>query len=377
MASLKQLSGITLLLVGVMTSCVKDPQDIPPGFTGDSVFGLKAIFGDEQILLRAGSDQWTCQPVVTQEDSLVVYTSVFSQDGCLQDCASSWTFTFYQAPVFATTPEELFNSTIHPGKKELILSDEELDSFDVELSTHPALFMSGYSYWEDLNNQSTTFLNEFSTQVGYEQSMDVCFQSQAYTGCQYSQCIHFDPSTEVPCLVSIEPKLENPRYMSLSVRAEGTPPFQFQWYNESTSPSIVIPVRDTVAEIYAAVKVTDALGNSANLVQSVRLQNGVVDACYFPILLSSTPVPHGTSSHADRVEIVYVDELGQEWRSDLKAQPEESGLFIDTVTSYGLSPQQQPAYIVEGSVSALLVNAITGESKLFTSSQLALALSHP
>ena len=165
--------------------------------------------------------------------------------------------------------------------------------------------------------------------------------------------------------------------MSLSVRAEGTPPFQFQWYNESTSPSIVIPVRDTVAEIYAAVKVTDALGNSANLVQSVRLQNGVVDACYFPILLSSTPVPHGTSSHADRVGIVYVDELGQEWRSDLKAQPEESGLFIDTVTSYGLSPQQQPAYIVEGSVSALLVNAITGESKLFTSSQLSLALSHP
>ena len=377
MASLKQLSGIALLLVGVMTSCVKDPQDIPPGFTGDSVFGLKATFGDEQILLRAGSDQWTCQPVVTQEDSLVVYTSVFSQDGCLQDCASSWTFTFYQAPVLATTSEELFNSTIHPGKKELILSAEELDSFDVELSTHPALFMSGYSYWEDLNNQSTTFLNEFSTQVGYQQSMDVCFQSQAYTGCQYSQCIHFDPATEVPCLVSIEPKLENPRYMSLSVRAEGTPPFQFQWFNESTSPSIVIPVRDTVAEIYAAVTVTDALGNRANLVQTVRLQNGVVDACYFPILLSSTPVPHGTSSHADRVEIVYVDELGQEWRSDLKAQPEESGLFIDTVTSYGLSPQQQPAYIVEGSVSALLVNAITGESKLFTSSQLSLALSHP
>lgn len=377
MVSLKKLSAIAMLLVGVMVSCVKDPQDIPPGFTGKSVFGLKATFGGEQILLSAGSDQWTCQPVVAQDDSLVVYTSVFSKDGCLQDCASSWTFMFYQAPVLTATAEELFNSTIHPGKKELILSAEELDSFDVELSTHPALFMSGYSYWEDLNNQSTTFLNEFSTQVGYQQNIDVCFQSQAYTGCQYSQCIHFDPATEVPCLVSIEPKLENPRYVSLSVRAEGTPPFQFQWFNESTAPSIVIPVRDTVAEIYAAVTVTDALGNRANLVQTVRLQNGVVDACYFPILLSSTPVPHGTSSHADRVGIVYVDEQGQEWRSDLKAQPEESGLYIDAVTSYGLSPQQQPAYLVEGSVKALLFNTSTGESRLFTSSQLSLALSHP
>ena len=94
--------------------------------------------------------------------------------------------------------------------------------------------MSGYSYWEDLNGPTTTFFHEFGSVIGYQENIDVCFQSLAYTGCQYTQCIHFDPTTLVPCLISIEPKLETSNYISLSVRPEGTAPFQIEWFNEAT-----------------------------------------------------------------------------------------------------------------------------------------------
>ena len=178
--------------------------------------------------------------------------------------------------------------------------------------------------------------------------------------------------------MSIEPKLESPRYISLTVRPEGTPPFQIQWFNEATSSSIVIPVQDSVAEIYAGVMVTDALGNRSQLSQTIRLQDNAVDACYFPITLTSRPVQNTSPSVvADRIEIGYRDEAGVLWSSSLGPQPVNSKVLIDQVSAYGLSPDNKQAYLVEVSVTAQLFNEITGESKLFQTQRLSLALSHP
>jgi hypothetical protein len=367
-----------IILLGLMSACVKDPQDIPSGLQGDPVFGMQASFGGETILLEAGTDQWTMVPVVQQEDSLSVYTSVLSVDGCTDQCSPSWTFRFYQSLPPTSDPESDFSNTIHPGDKDFVLSAAEVDSFQILLTTHPALFMSGYSYWEDLIGQSSTFYHEFASTVGYEQNLNVCFQSLAYTGCQYTQCIYFDPATEVPCIVSIEPKLESARYMSLSVRPQGTPPFQIQWFNEATSPSIVIPLQDSIAEIYAGVTVIDALGNRADLSQSIRLQDMVVDPCYFPINLVSTPIENTTPPvTADKVEISYWDEDGVEWNSASGIQPTEASVTIDAVNTYGVSPSGQPAYLVETRVKAQLFNTQTGEARWFETNRLSLAVSHP
>ena len=112
----------------------------------------------------------------------------------------------------------------------------------------------------------------------------------------------------MPCLISIEAKLETPNYVSLSVRPEGTAPFQIEWFNESTSSSIVIPLQDSVEQIYAGVTVTDALGNRSQLSQTIRVQDLAVDACYFPITLLSTPIENSsTSIVANRAEISYRD----------------------------------------------------------------------
>lgn len=372
------INVVLLILAGVIVSCVKDPQDIPPAFSGDATFGLAASFGNGAINLEAGKEGWTSLPVVVQEDSLQVYTSVMSIDGCLEQCSPSWTFSFYQAIPVANDPAVAFSNTIHTGEKDFVLSDVEVDSFDISLTTHPDLFMSGYSYWLDLNGPTNTFFHEFESVIGYQENINVCFQSLAYTGCQYTQCIYFDPTTLVPCLLSIEPKLESPRYISLSVRPEGTPPFQIQWFNEATSSTIVIPVQDSIAEIYAGVIVTDALGNRSELSQTIRVQHGAVDACYFPITMTSTPIQSNSPSVvADRVEIIYRDEAGVLWSSSLGPQPENSKVFIDQVSAYGPSPDNQQAYLVEATVTASLFNEITGESKLFKTQRLSLSLSHP
>ena len=366
-----------LILMGSMVSCVKDPQDIPPGFTGDAVFGMTATFGSESIVINAGQNGWTMVPVVVPHDSLNTYTSILSKDGCVDQCSPSWSFRFHQALPLVSNAQTAFDNTIMVGDKKFVLADQERDSFTISLMTHPDLFMSGYSYWKDLNGPANTFENEFETVLGYQQTMNVCFQSLAFTGCQYTQCIYFDPSTFVPCLLSIQPILENPSYMSLNLKAQGTPPFQVEWFNGSNSSSIVIPLQDSLAEIYASVTVTDALGNRSHLAQSIQMLNGNVDACYFPIELTSvSSVETSPLSDADRVEIVYTDGDGVEWRSSAGIQPLQANLSIDQISAYGVSPSGQPSYLVELSVNAYLFDAVTGNSKYFTTEHLSVALSH-
>lgn len=369
---------VGMILVVSLVSCVKDPQDIPPGFTGDPVFGMSATLDSEIVAIAAGENGWTMVPIVTPNDSFSIYTAVFSKEGCVDQCTPSWTFRFYQALPLSGNPKTDFDNTIYVGEKEFVLADQERDSFTISLTTDPGLFMSGYSYWKDLNDPGITYENEYATVLGYQQTINVCFQSLAFTGCQYTQCIYFDPATEVPCLLSIEPILENPRFMSLNLKAQGTPPFQVQWFNESTSSSVVIPLQDTVAEIYASVSVTDALGNRSQLSQSIRLSNGFVDACYFPISLSSEPSSQTSPiADADRVEIIYKDADGVEWRSSSDIQPLQAKMTIDQISGYGLSPLSQPSYLVDLSVNAYLFDAAGGKAKYFTTDQLTVALSHP
>jgi hypothetical protein len=379
MDAFKMFKVLPLVVMGCLLSCVKDPQDIPSGVTGDPIFGMVAGFGNESVTIEAGKNQWTILPSIQQEDSAVVYSAVFSQNGCLPDCSPSWTFRFYQAASTINNPLQEFNSTIVTGDKAYVLSELERDSFRVTLTTHPGLFMSGYSYWEDLNNPNTSFFHEFESTVGYQENINVCFQSLAFTGCQYKQCIYFDPVTEIPCLAYIEPIFESPRYISLNVRPEGTPPFDIRWFNESTASSIVIPVQDSsLAEIYAAVSVTDALGNRSDLYQTIRIQNGKVDACYFPIELSSIPINNSSGEiNAGRVEIIYMDANGVEWKSTGGVQPGEALFTIEQISNYGASHLAMTTYIVELQVHAVLFSNASGESRSFETERLTVSLGHP
>lgn len=366
-----------LLMMATITSCVKDPQDIPPGFTGEAVFGMQATLDNAAFNIEAGFDQWTDLPLTEVIDSVQTYKSIFSIDGCLDACSPSIAFTFFQSLPMTGDASQDFASTIRPGTKLFVQSGTELDSFAVSLMTHPALFMSGYSFWEDLTVPSNSFFPEWQTTVGYQQLIDVCFQSQVYTGCQYKQCVVFNPATEVPCLSRIEPKLENPRYLSLRVKPTGTAPFTVLWSNGSAAQTIVIPLQDTVAEIYASVLVEDALGNRSQLAQMIRLQNDMVDACYFPIELSSELVVNGSiASRQNRVEIAYTDEDGVIWTTKDGIQKPDSKVVIEQVSYYGPSPSGQASFMVELTVDALLYDASSGLAKEFKSERLTLALSH-
>ena len=369
---------IIFLVLGLLASCVKDPQDIPGSSTDDEIFGIQGSFGNEILNIGAGTNQWTNLPVTEKADSLQTYISVFSLNGCLDNCPSSWRFTFYQALPGLNDEALDFDNTIRVGEKAILASEEERKEYDVLLSTHPGLFMSGYSYWEDLNGPASSFFDEYHTTIGYGEIMDICFQSMAYSGCLYKQCISFDPTTEVPCLGRIEPKLENPRYLSLNLKPTGTGPFEVLWSNGATTFSRVIPLQDSVAEVYAQVTVTDALGNSSELAQTIRVQNGIVDACYFPIQLESHPkLDNASSLFENRVEIQYTDESGVLWSSSGVVQPAEAQFIINDKSEYGLSPSNEASYLVEMTADVVLFNQITGESKVFKANRLSLALSHP
>lgn len=369
---------LTVFFLALMiVSCVKDPKDIPSGVGSDADFGMKASFGNEVIEIAAGTDLWTMLPVVEKEDSLDVYTAIFSLDGCLDQCAPSWSFRFYQALPDQTDAVADFNSTIRIGEKNVVLSDQQLDSIGIQLSTHPGLFMSGYSYWQE-HTGPASFFYEYETVLAPEDDLNICFESLAITGCNYSQCIYFQPATQIPCLAYIEARFENDRHLILTIRPSGTPPFQYEWFTEAITQNIVIPIQDSISEVYATVKVTDSLGNRTQLSQTIKVQYGLVDACYFPIDLTSEVIENtSTSVYADNMEVVYTDETGTSWSTSGGIQPSASRVTIDAIQGYGLSPFDQPASLVDLTAKMMLYSEVTGEGRWFETQQLTIALSHP
>ncbi|HZV69449.1 MAG TPA: hypothetical protein VFG10_07895 [Saprospiraceae bacterium] len=377
MGNVRKIILACLFLSLAWIGCVKDPQDIPAGLTGNPVFGVSGSFNGQSMNIRAGETGWTDQPLVKEEGSSLVYTSIFSLDACTDDCKPSWEFRFYKAQSSSVNAEADFLQTIKTGSKEFVPSHVERDSFEVKLNTQSVLFMSGYSSWENLNDSITTLNEQFNDVVGYGEVLNVCFQSLAFPGCNYNQCIYFKPSTLVPCIASVHAKYEDTNTISVTVRPEmGTPPFNVLWYDESEGSSILLFHQDSIVDFYVRVTVTDALGNRSELRQTIRLQDSTIDACYFPISLVSTPVENTSPSLlSDRAEIIYTDENGMEWSSTAGIQPDSSYLNIGSVEYFGLSPLQQPAYKTALSLSVKLFNA-AGDSKLFEGQDVVLALGH-
>jgi len=370
-------SLLPILIIVIGFGCVKDPQDIPPGLTGNPVFGIKGQFGNEAIDIQAGIDQWTFIPVVDDLDSFHIYSAVLSQDGCIDRCPSSWTFNFYQVQLTNATEEEIFTNTIKEGPVDFVLADTERDSFNVSISTHPDLFMNGVSFWGNPGGTDIVYENEFKETVGGDQIFDACFQSVIYAGCQYQQCVYFKPSTIVPCLVHLEAVIENGHYVVLTAVPDGTGPFHIQWDDGPSTSSLVVYVGSSQQNIYANVRVTDANGNRAELEQTVLLQDSVIDACYYPIHISSMPfTDHSAALAAGDAEIIFRDQDGEEWKSTQLSQPDESTLHITSVEYFDLSPTGLRAYKTRLSIHVLLTNA-SGESRWFDADDVVLPLAHP
>lgn len=370
---------IGIVLVFVLSSCVKDPKDIPGGFNEDSVFRLKAYFGSDSLNVDAGSQAWTMLPMTTSEEGQFTFNSVFSKNGCLENCTPSIKFTFFQSTSSGqNAPENIFNETIKPGLKEFVLPGEVTDSFHLSFSTHPGLFMNGLSYWENTNMPPVSFFPVYQNQVGPNDGVEVCFQSFQYTGCQYSQCMTYIPSTQQPCIAYIEPVLENDRFIRLTARVSGTPPFQYFWeYGDSTQTSF-IPVTPLVNEVHASVYIVDGAGNSTHLSQLIKISDMVVDPCYFPIDINTESVPIDfENGFANKAIICVTDSSGENWCSNGVEQTAVSSLAIHSIEEYLNSPNGEESYLVSLSGNIILENELTGETKLFAISDAVISLSHP
>jgi hypothetical protein len=367
-----------LVLVG-LSACVKDPQDIPEGgVIDDPAFRIEGSFDGKNVIIEAGNDNWTAFPSTISLDSSIVYTSTFSKFGCTQYCTPSWTFNFYQALPGTGNPNEDFLNTVHAGEINYVPSDEELVAYEIQVNTHDDLFYTGFSSWEDVNNPMDSFGSVFNTVVAYGDSLDMCFHSYSlYLGCQYNQCISYDPATGIPCSGYIQTNKLTDGAIMLTVKPTGTAPFIIEWMNGETTPSVVVQYEPGNVAIYADVRVTDANGNSMQITQTVIIENGVIDACYFPIEVES--IISGSVSPeqlAGGMEIIYIDAEGNEWRSSAAPQPQESFVHIHDVEYFADAPNAEKAYKTSMDVRMRLTNKSTGESKLFEVEELVVPFSY-
>jgi hypothetical protein len=365
----------TALLAG---GCVKDPQDIPGTSETDPVFGFAGSFGQQDFMVQAGVDRWTMVPVTSDLDGNTVYAGVFSEDGCLEACSPAIRFDFYQAVPGTGSPAGYFNMTIRPGQKDYVHADLPADSFLVNFSTHPGLFMSGYSYWENQNAPPLAFTPAYGQAVGAQSALEVCFESFQFTGCQYSQCVYFQPATGTPCLAYIEAAWLDTGFVKLTVRPRGNGPFTYEWYHGQTTPSILVPIQTDMVDVLAGVTVRDASGNSSRINQLVRIQDALIDPCFFPINISTEAIPREyAETYANRTAIRWTDESGLEWSTATVEQPSDAYFEILSVTPYADSPAGDPAYKVEIAMRALLQHPATGETRWLQTDRSTIALSYP
>ncbi len=181
----------------------------------------------------------------------------------------------------------------------------------------------------------------------------------------------------IPCISHIEPVMESERFVTLTVVPQGTPPFNIQWFNDSTSNSILVYIQNNVVDLYAGVTVTDALGNRSELSQIVRVRDQLIDQCYFPISLSSVPVNYDNASYfADKVAITYRDENGVQWKSVKGVQPSNAHFTIHSVEYFDLFLNQYPSYKTHISFSVDLVDPVSGETRRLNVENAVIALGY-
>lgn len=373
---MKSILGAAMLLL--MVACVKDPRDIPGGFDENPEFRLKSQFGNDSFVLDAGINHWTMLPNTYMEDNQWVFGSVFSKDGCIDNCTPSINFTFYQNISNQNSVSGIFQETINPGLKDFVNPSETTDSFQLSFATHPGLFMNGLSYWEDLNSPPPSYMPVFQNQVGSGDGVHVCFQSLQYTGCQYLQCMSYYPSRGNPCIAYIEPQIENPGFIRLMAKPTGTPPFEYLWMFGDSTQTTFVPINSGVTDVYASVKIVDGVGNMTELSQLVKISDGAVDPCFFPIDIKSTRVPAPfEAALADKVAIHITDASGDVWSSTQVLQDEKSHFSIFSVEEYLVAPNDQLSYKVMFTGKILLRNEETNEVKLLEIQEAVIALSHP
>lgn len=370
----KQIAAFLLVIIVVAGGCVKDPQDIPSGVTNPPVFGIQGAFGLESVSLKAGQDEWTALPVSQTQDSVIIFSSIFSQNGCLEDCQSSWVFKLFQHLDSTQTEEVTFYNTVVPGAIDFAIADQERVGHDIRVETHPDLFAGGFSFWENLNNPQEMFGSVFTTFVPYNDKLNVCFHSYSYLGCQYNQCIEYDPHSGPPCQAYIQTQLlEASNFLSLLVRPQGSFPFSVEWMNGANTNSILLPLSDSSSTVYANVRVTDANNNKMEISQSIIIRDGFVDACFYPIAIESIPFTNmSLALAAGDMEIVHIDADGQEWRSTAGIQPADMIAVIGERESYEDSPFGEKSVIVTLDVKVQLTNPATGESRVFQANQIKL-----
>jgi hypothetical protein len=111
--------------------------------------------------------------------------------------------------------------------------------------------------------------------------------------------------------------------------------------------------------------------------QTLLIQDGFVDACYYPIELESIAFSNDAFAlAAGNLEIIHRDESGREWRSTAGVQPVTSIAEVVSMEYYGDSPAGHKAYTITLRLSVELTDPETNETRIFESEDLVLPFGH-
>ena len=141
----------------------------------------------------------------------------------------------------------------------------------------------------------------------------------------FEQTIHFDSSIS-PCSLEIQDTMifmQNDPYIELSAfPGGGVAPYSYLWQDGSTASIYGQLLQDTFASIFYSVTVMDNAGctisASGNIATNVEFAVCIPGFVYETAILIDT-IPFN-NTQLSTVTIIYIDENGKEFRSDLQTQ---------------------------------------------------------
>ncbi len=171
-------------------------------------------------------------------------------------------------------------------------------------------------------------------------------------------------------------------FLLIEALPSGEPPFQYHWqFGSATVQShlnkIIVKPPVSNGKVLVQVNVTDATGCSAQLKQMIEINPTEVMVCPLGLTYSVTEVPGTPVYPFGMAELVYTNENGLQYKSNVRFQDSDAHFSVLSASSYNPNHLGDPTKLLTLDISCALFDA-GGTSQLqFSTSEFRIGASFP
>ncbi|MEO1452107.1 MAG: PKD domain-containing protein, partial [Bacteroidota bacterium] len=298
--------------------------ELPDPVEGDPVFWIEADIGDNTWAETAGKRGYFMHTSFLKSDEdIYVFVGKLSPFDC-DDCRESLEIRIWDEMSDSLRDETGFDEGLPTGPYRYRIAGGEAgpDIFRVAFqnqSSGTAPISYQWDFGDGDTSGASSPVHVYNVSSG---EVEVCLDSEDADGCVTRICneVLLD---DAPCTVDFSHELSpGTSYVSFTAEATGTPPFVYRWdFGDGFSATLGNPgyFYAQPGQYEVCLEVTDFFGCKRSICKKIAADPVLCETAFsYNVEKVATISPE---PQYRRVQIIWTDEDGKAWRSDIFQQP--------------------------------------------------------